>query len=137
MRKRLLTALCLSGLVPLGAGEVPIEVKTKVIRILATSVGPAGKVQCKDPVLQVELARLGLYQEGSAPFAYAGTEAEVRAFRSAGKLVICGRVDWLAAGAAIALVEEHDHPQIYFHLANLAAGPVVLSDAVLKLGKKI
>ena len=40
-------------------------------------------------------------------------------------------------GGSIAVVEEGGKPQIYLHMGNLAASGVTLSDAVLKIGKRL
>ena len=118
-------------------GDLPPEIRAKVVKVLAASAGSPGKVACKDPVLAAELAKGGCANEPGAVVAYAGSEEEVRSLRGTGKLVICGRVALLAAGAAVAVVEEENRPQIYFHMAHLGENKVTLSDAVLKIGRKL
>ncbi len=129
--------LCALSLVQCWAGELPPDVRAKVVRILATSVGSPGKIACKEPVLMAELARAGFVNDPGANVVYAGSDEEVRISRKAGRLVICGRVSMLASGAGVAVVEEDGRPQIYFHMAHLADSKVVISDAVLKIGRKL
>ena len=130
------TALMLAAL-PLLGGDLTPEVQVKFIRILANSAGAAGKVACKDSAIEAEFGKAGLSQEASAKVAWAASEKEVKAFKAAGKLVICGHLEWLPAGGAIAIVEEGGKPQIYLHMGNIANSGAVLSDAVLKIGRKL
>lgn len=118
------------------AGDLPPEVQAKFVRILANSAGSAGKVCCHDTGLRAELGKVGLAHDPAAKVAWAASEAEVKALKAAGKLVICGRLEWLAAGGSIAIVEEAGKPQVYLHMGNIAASEVPLSDAVLKIGRK-
>jgi len=126
--------LTASGLV---GGELPAEIQVKFIKILASSAGSAGKVACKDGAVVAELAKVGVSVDGGSKVAWAANEAEVRSLKGAGKLVLCGKLDWLPAGGAIAIVEEGGKPQIYLHMGNIAASGVTLSDSVLKIGKKL
>jgi hypothetical protein len=121
----------------LSAGELPGEVQAKFIKILCSSAGSAGHVACKDGGLAGELGKVGVTADPGAKVAWAASEGEVKALKGAGKMVICGKLEWLPAGGAIAIVEEGGKPQIYLHMGNIAASGVTLSDAVLKIGKKI
>jgi len=121
----------------MSAGELPAEVQAKFIKILASSAGSAGKVACKDGGLAAELGKVGVAADAGSKVAWASSEGEVKALKGAGKLVICGKLEWLPAGGAIAIVEEGGKPQIYLHMGNIAASGVTLSDAVLKIGKKL
>ncbi len=121
----------------LSAGDLPANVQAKFIKILASSAGSAGKVACKDAALAGELAKVEVTADGGSKVAWASSEGEVKALKGAGKLVICGKLEWLPAGGAIAIVEEGGKPQIYLHMGNIAASGVTLSDAVLKIGKKL
>jgi len=129
--------LCAFSLARLWGGELPPDVRAKVVRILATSVGATGKIACKEPALMAELARSGFANDPGAAVVYAGTDEEVRASHRSGRLVICGRMSLLASGAGVAVVEEDGRPQIYFHMAHLSESKVVISDAVLKIGRKL
>jgi len=118
-------------------GELPAEIQAKFIKILAASAGSAGKVACKDAAVAAELGKAGVSADPGAKVAWAASESEVKALKASGKLVICGKLDWLPAGGAIAIVEEGGKPQIYLHMGNIAASGVTLSDTVLKIGKRL
>ncbi|OQA37510.1 MAG: hypothetical protein BWY56_00893 [Acidobacteria bacterium ADurb.Bin340] len=138
MKRTLLQTLVLGLTVAgLSAGDLPADIQAKFIKILATNAGSAGKVACKDPGVAAALGGAGMTADPAAKVAWAGTEAEVKAYKAAGKMVICGRLEWLPAGGSIAVVEEGGKPQIYLHMGNLAASGVTLSDAVLKIGKRL
>ena len=128
--------LLLAGLPMLG-GDLPADVQAKFIKILASSAGSAGKVVCKDSGVEAELGKVGVSQDGGAKVGWAASEREVKALKAAGKLVICGHLEWLPEGGAIAIVEEAGRPQIYLHMGHIANSGVSLSDAVLKIGKKL
>ena len=134
LRTFAILALAFSGL---SAGDLPGEVQAKFIKILASSAGSAGKVACANGALVGELTKVGVAADGGAKVAWASSEAEVKSLKGAGKLVICGKLEWLPAGGAIAIVEEGGKPQIYLHMGHIAASGVTLSDAVLKIGKKL
>jgi len=121
----------------LAGGELPAEVQAKFIKILAASAGSPGKVACKDAAVTGELSKAGVSADPASKVAWAASEAEVKSLKAAGKLVICGKLDWLPAGGAIAIVEESGKPQIYLHMGNIAASGVTLSDTVLKIGKRL
>jgi hypothetical protein len=121
----------------LSGGDLPAETQAKFIKILASSAGSAGKVMCSNAALAGELGKVGVSPDAGSKVAWASTEAEVKALKGAGKLVLCGRLEWLPAGGAIAVVEEGGKPQIYLHMGNIAASGVTMSDAVLKIGKKL
>lgn len=129
-----LTLLSLLSWSSLWGSDLPPEVRARVVRILATSVGSPAKVACKEPALMGELARAGFVHDPGAMVAYAASDDEVRALRRTGRVVICGKVGMLSAGAGVAVVEEDGRPQIYFHMAHLAQAKVTISDAVLKIG---
>lgn len=129
--------LCVLSLPGLWGGELPPDVRARIVRILATSVGSPGKVLCKEPALMAELARAGFANDPGAAVAYAGSDEEVRALRKPGRLIICGRMPMVASGAGVAVVEEDGRPQIYFHMAHLSESKVVISDAVLRIGRKL
>ena len=120
----------------LSAGELPPEVQAKFIRIIASSAGSAGKVNCKDAAVGAELTKLGVASDPSSKVAYAGTEGEVKSLKASGHLVICGTLGWLSSGGSIAIVEEGGKPRIYLHMGNIGGSGVTLSDAVLKIGRK-
>jgi len=121
----------------LSAGELPADVQAKFIKILAASANSAGKVACKDAAVAGELSKAGVAADAGAKVAWAASEGEVKSLKAAGKLVICGKLDWLPAGGSIAIVEEGGKPQIYLHMGNIGASGVTLSDTILKIGKRL
>ncbi|HLO68804.1 MAG TPA: hypothetical protein VK188_17395 [Holophaga sp.] len=134
-----LKALFAAGLfaAAMSAGDLPADVQAKFIKILASSAGSAGKVACKNAALAAELGKQGVTADDGSKVAWAASEGEVKAMKAAGKLVICPNLAWLPAGGAIAIVEEGGKPQIYLHMGNIGASGVTLSDAVLKIGKRL
>jgi len=118
------------------AGDLPRDVQARFIKILAQSAGSPGKVACRDAELLAELGKLGVTADAGSKVAWASNLTEVRSLKGAGKMVICGKQEWLAQGAAIALVEEGGKPQVILHMGHIAASGVSLSDAVLKIGKR-
>jgi len=137
MRLHLSMILAAFVLTPIYAGDLPAEIQARFIKILANSANCGGRVGCKQPTLLPELAKLGIAVDSGAKVAWAASDVEAKALKSAGKLVICGKLEWLSAGAAIAVVDEGGKPQIYFQMSNLATSGVTLSDSVLKVGKRI
>ncbi len=121
----------------LNAGDLPPAVQAKFIALLAKSAQSAGKVACKDAALAAKLADEGVAVDSGSKVAWGATEGEVKSLKAAGKLVICGRLEWLPAGGSIAIVEEGGKPQIYLHMGNIAASGVPLSENVLKIGKRL
>jgi hypothetical protein len=119
------------------AGELPAEIQAKFVKILASSAGSAGKVVCKDSAVAGELAKQGVNHDAGSKVAWAASEGEVKSLKASGKLVICGKLEWLSQGGSVAIVEEGGKPQIYLHMGNIAASGVTLSDAVLKIGKRL
>lgn len=134
LRTVAMLSLAFSGL---AAGDLPGDIQAKFIKILASSAGSAGKVGCSNAGLAGELTKVGVAADSGSKVAWASSEGEVKALKGAGKLVICGKLEWLPAGGAIAIVEEGGKPQIYLHMGHISASGVTLSDAVLKIGKKL
>ncbi len=119
------------------AGDLPPVLQAKFISILANQANAGGKIHVKDPVLLAELGKLNFAHSEASKLAWAASEVEVKALKASGKLVICGKVEWLAAGGSVAVVEEGGKPQIYLHLGNIAASGVPLPDSIVKIGKKL
>jgi hypothetical protein len=136
LRIRTLAALAIA-VTGLTAGDLPTEVQAKFVKILASSAGSPGKVSCSNMNLVADLMKLGVQRDASSKVAWGSSESEVKSLKAAGKLVICPNLQWLPEGGSIAVVEEGGKPQIYLHMGNIAASGVTLSDAVLKIGKKL
>jgi len=67
--------------------------------------------------------------DAGSKVAWASSEVEVKALKAAGKLIICPRLEWLPAGAAIAILEEGGKPQIYLQMCHINDSGVVVSDS--------
>lgn len=137
--RRVLFALILpfiAGLT-LSAGDLPADLQAKFIALLCKSANSAGRIAITDAALKAELAKVGVNADAGASVAWGSSEAEVKSLKAAKKLVICGKLDQLPAGGAVAIVEEGGKPQIYLHMGNVAASGVQLADSILKIGKKL
>jgi len=121
----------------ISAGELPLPLQAKFIRILASSAGSPGKVHCTNAALAEELGKLGVSSDPGSKVAWASNEAEVKSLKAGGKLVICPKLAWLPAGGSIAIVEEGGKPQIYLHIGHISDSGLTVSDSVLKIGKKL
>jgi len=132
-----MAALVLLATVSAFAGDLSPDMQAKFIKILASSAGSPGKVGCSNAAVQAELGKIGISHDPSSKVVWASSEGEVKSMSAGGKLVLCGKLDWLSSGGAIAIVEEGGKPQIYLHMGNIAASKVTLSDAVLKIGKRL
>lgn len=130
----LITLFTLVG--PLRAGDLPLAIQAKFVRILAATMESAGHVYCKDPDMIAALKGMGVTEDDNSKVAWASTEADVAKFKAEGKLVICGKLEWLAQGGSVAVVEENGKPQIYLHMNNIAASGVHVSDSVLRIAKR-
>jgi hypothetical protein len=119
------------------AGELPPEVTAKFMKILANAASTGGSVAASSPEHAAAFRAQGLSVSPFSKLAWASSLAELRNLKNGGKLVVCGRVEWLAQGAGIALVAEGDKPAIYLHMGHISASGVSLSDTVLKIGKKL
>jgi hypothetical protein len=137
MNTRKLVALVVLACLPLLGGELPPEVQVKFVKILCASAGSPGKVACKDPDLIAELGKVGLTNDPDCKVAWAATTADIKSLKAAGKLVICGRLEDIAAGGAIAVIEEGGKAVIYLSMSHITGSGVRLTDSVLKIGKRI
>jgi hypothetical protein len=126
-----------SVLSPLQAGELPPELQAKFIKIICSSAGGLGSVACKDPLVGEEIAKLGMKVDATSKVAWASKNGDVKEFKNAGKLVVCSRLDFLSSGGSIAVVEEGGKPAVYLHMSNIGASGVTLSDAILKIGRRM
>ena len=129
---RLLPWVCLAA--TLAAGELAPTTEAKFVRVITVASG-GGKVECANKEIAGELTSLGLALDPEAKVAWADTDKDVVRLAKLGRLVICGNVDWLAQGAAVAIVAEGGRPSISISLRALANAGVSLPDAVLKISK--
>jgi hypothetical protein len=119
----------------LQAGDLAAPTVAKFIRVIASSGG--GKAACRDRDVAAELATLGVAVDPESKVVWVSLEAEVGKLARMGRLVICGKLELLAAGASVALVAEGGRPTIYISAKNLAGTGVALSDSVLKISKVV
>lgn len=120
----------------LAADNLPNEITVKMITLIAKSAKSDNKILVKDSAMKDELAKVGYSNDDSASIAWAASINEVKSMKKAGKLVMCGNLDWLSEGGCVAFIEESGRPQIYLHLGNINSSGVHLSDSILKVGKK-
>lgn len=137
MTRTLLIALGLTAFSSLWGGELPVEFKAKVVKLIAASAGSPGQVSCKDAVMLAELSKMGVNDHPSAKVAYANSEAEILALKKQGKFILCGKSDLLPAGASVAIVEEGNRPLILFQMANITSSGITLPESVLRTGVKV
>lgn len=130
MRRILIPALLLLA-APLPAGDVPLGVAARFVKIISS-----GKVACKDGSMVAALGTVGCAVDPGSKFAWGSSEGEVKALMAAGKCVITSKVEWLSSGGTIAIVEEGGKPQMYIHTGNLGASGATLPEAVLKVSKR-
>jgi len=104
--------------------------------VLASSLeGGTPSVSCKVYELRKECALLGVPASDSGSIVWVTSPAEAKAALGQGRLAVCGSLDLLAAGAALAIVSEGGRPSIYISPANLAKSQAKLSDSVMKIAK--
>lgn len=128
---------CLLSVLPLAGGELPVEAQAKFIKILAISAGSPSRIACNDPAVMAQLAKMGFTQDPAAKVAWAANENDVRSLKAPGRLIICGKLELLMAGGSAAIVDESGKPSIYLSMLNLSNTGVTLSDAVLKIAKRL
>jgi hypothetical protein len=122
--------------VSLAAGDLAAPTAARIIRVIVQATGGT-KVDCADKELAGELANLGLPQDPAAKVAWADSQHEVARLAKEGKLVICGREEWMADGAAVVLTAEGGRPSITLSMKNLGASGVTLPDSVVKIAKVV
>lgn len=138
MRRFKSSAVCMFlSCIGMLAGDLPLDMASKLVVILTKGVNSPGKIMVKDASMKDEFAKVGLSNSDDAPIAWASSEGEVKSMKGHGKIVVCGKTSWLNSGGCIAIIEEDGKPQIYLHLANISASGVQVSDSIMKVGKKI
>ena len=115
--------------------DLPPATQAKFLKMLITSTGQFG-FACTDPALKPQLEANGVSVSPGFLMAWAASEAEVKALKAAGKMVIVPRRAWLKTGGSIALVEEDGKPSIYLNMVNVKASGLHLSDAIIQMARK-
>lgn len=126
----------LFGCALLQGGDLAAPTVARFIRVIAYSTG-AGEVTCKDKEVAGALSALFVAVQEGSKVVWVGSDRDVAKFGKLGKLVICGRVDLLAAGGAVAIVAEGGRPTMYVHPKHLASSGLSLSESVLQTCKVV
>jgi hypothetical protein len=124
--------LCSLGL---HAQSVPLDTEAKFLKVLLTTTGQFG-LACNDQALSKKLEEMGVSVGPGFKLAWGSSEPEVRALKAQERFVICPNLEWLKAGASMAIVEEDGHPQLYLQSANAKASGMAVPDAISKISKK-
>ena len=117
----------------LQAQEPSLAFQVKFLKILMSSTSQYG-VSCPDAATKAKLETVGINVGPEWKLALANSEAEVKAMKKAGKLVIVTNAAWMSAGAGIAVVDVDGKPQIKLNAANIKSSGVALSDTIIKMG---
>lgn len=136
MNRMIPAALALVFTFVMDAQTAPVETQAKFVKVLLSSSGQFG-FACNDEALKKKLEEMGVSVGPGFKFAWGSSEAEVRALKAQGRFIICPNVAWLNAGGCIAIVEEGGRPQLYLNSANTKASGVTISDAIMKIAKKL
>jgi hypothetical protein len=115
---------------------LPVETEAKFLKVLLTSAGQFG-FACNDATLKAKLEEEGVSVGPGFKYAWGSSEPEVKALKAQDRFIICPSLDWIKAGAALALVEENGKPALYASTANVKASGMTLPDAIAKIAKKI
>jgi len=136
MNRTIPAALALVFTLGMNAQTAPLETQAKFVKVLLSSSGQFG-FACNDEGLKKKLEEMGVSVGPGFKYAWGSSEPEVRALKAQGRFIICPNVEWLKSGGCIAIVEEAGKPQLYLHSANTKASGVTVSDAIMKIAKKI
>ena len=102
---------------------------------LVLSDAKENAIACTDPLLRMELMKLGVKLDPEASIVWVKSAPEKAKFRSSNRLTIGGQVSDLNEGVIVALVGEGGRCVFYVSKTNANANKVVLPTAVMKLGK--
>ena len=136
MRHVIPTAVALAFTFGMSAQSTSLETETKFVKVLLTSSGQFG-FACNDPALKASLEAAGVSVGPGFKFAWGSSESEVVALKAQNRFILCPNVEWLKAGACMAIVEEAGKPQLYLHTANTKASGVTIADAILRIARKL
>lgn len=119
---------------PMDLAPTPLS---RLIKAIAANTGDgAARVACGDTELSRIMKREGLQVDGDARVAWAGTEAEVKAFSQAGKLVLCPNPDWVRSGAAIVVQVDGGKPVYYIYTDQVKLSGIYVRAAVFHYAKE-
>lgn len=121
----------------LSAQELAPEVQAKFVKLLVSATGQFGFACNNDPPLKQSLEAAGVSVAPGFKLAWAATEAEVKTLKAEGRLVVVPKLQWLKLGGGVAIVEEEGKPQFYLNMGNVKASGLTISDAIIKIAKKM
>jgi hypothetical protein len=136
MTRAILASFACALTLGLNAQQLAPETQAKFLKILLSSTGQFG-FACTDAGFKARLEAAGIAVSPGFKMAWAASEAEVKALKAAGKLVIVPELPWLKLGGSLAIVEEEGKPQIYISPANVKTSGMALSDTIVKMSKKL
>lgn len=135
--RRFLVAFMFILLAPLALRADDLDnLRSRFMKIMLTGSSSGLKVDCKDADFAKLLSAQGIAVDGDAAAAWATTAAEVTAAAAKKKIVIVPKVELLAKGACLALVEEGGKMVFYLHFQNLQKTGKSVSDTVMRAAKK-
>ncbi len=126
----LFVSMAMAAPPPVAPGEL-----TPFLKVVTASAGAPGRIACRDMDLAMALKKGGVSPDAKAPVAWAANREQLKDFLAEGKLVVAGDAALLAAGAAVAIVQEKGRPVILVDARNVQASGVTLSDALLKIAR--
>lgn len=133
--RHVVPALVIFSALGLRAEDVAPAELVKFVRLLTSSTGQSGFACGSNMSLRFKLESMGLSTAPASKIAWASTEAEVKALKAAGKMVVVPKLEWLKLGASAAIVMEDGKPVMYLNLANVKASGLTLPDTVIKASK--
>jgi len=123
---------------PLQAAD-PLSVQelAALLRVLSTQAGFAGRIACRDLDMTIQLKKDGLSTDPRSAIAWAATAEQARSYKAEGKFVVCADSALFKEGASLAIVRENGKMGLVLHAANSQGTGVTLSDAILKVAKRV
>ena len=134
MKRAFLLAVPFLVTMSLSGQEKLADPQVKFLKILISSTGQFG-FACSDPTLKAQLEANGISVSPGFKMAWANSEAEAKALKGGGKLVIVPKLAWLKAGGSVAIVMVEGKPLLYINPAKLKASGLQLSDTLMKIAK--
>jgi hypothetical protein len=120
----------------LQAEELAPTTLARILKLVLTDAKET-VISCSDPLLRLELVKLGVKLDPEAKIAWVKTSPEKSKLRGSGRLTISGQVSDLGDGVVVALVGEGGRCVFYVSKANVDANKLALPTAIMKLGKVI
>lgn len=119
------------------ADPLSVQELAALLRVLSAQAGFAGRIACRDLDMTMQLKKDGLSTDPRSAIAWAANADQARAYRAEGKFVVCSDLALFKEGAALAIVRESGKMGLVLHTANAQGTGVTLSDAILKVAKRV